>query len=99
MLMMLSVCMMVCSTVYMLDYMDWSLYMRSMVGNPIKNRYIDCLYQNVPGYTRVADLQTCIDTILWKYKPMLLGLGEIEADKVEQCVWPGFTLLRGKLNG
>ena len=46
---------MVYMLVFLLDYMDWSLYMKMMVGNGVK-RYLDCVVQNVPGWTRVADL-------------------------------------------
>ena len=46
---------MVYKLVFLLDYMNWSLYMKMMVGNGVK-RYLDCVVQNVPGWTRVADL-------------------------------------------
>ena len=87
---------MVYKLVFLLDYINWSLYMKMMVGNGVK-RYLDCVVQNVPGWTRVTDLQVIIDTICWKYKPMVIGLAEIDSSKVELCSYPGFSYIKGTL--
>ena len=96
-MMLLMFWMLVYMMVYVLDFMNWSLYMRCTFGN--HKRYIDCVVQNIPGWTRITDLQDSIDTILWKYKPMVFGLAEIDSNKVEVCSYPGYCFIRGTLNG
>ena len=76
----------------------WNSYLHSLNGNiPKYLRYSDIYFQNIPGSKNVANVQICLDVLLSK-KPLVIGLGEVSHHKLQQCHFPGYTLVKGRQN-
>ena len=70
----------------------------SLNGNIKKKfvNYTDIIFQNIPGRKNVADVQIALDVILLHFKPAILGLGEVDLTKLQQCHYPNYQLVAGR---
>ena len=55
--------------------------------------------QNIPWYTKPKDVGVCIDKLLFRFRPAIVFISEVEPDLVEANKPPDYTFLRGTLSG
>ena len=83
--------------VHVLDFVDWSSYLHALNGNIQQyQRFSDIVFQNIPGLKSQVDVQVCLDLLLSMYRPLVLGLGEVDHEKLELCHFPGYMLIKGR---
>ena len=62
--------------------------------------YIDAIFVNVPGKTLSKQgIKLAIKTVLNKYKPAILGIAEPAYEDLKVMHFPGYKLIKGRLNG
>ena len=82
--------------VFEADYTCLNKKYKRLFGNKCFS-FLDILSQNIPGCKRQNDVQVAVDTILDRYNPTILVLGEVDVDRVESCSFPNYNLVKGKL--
>ena len=58
--------------------------------------FLDVVHQNLPGNTSLESVQIQLDIIVHRYRPAVVVVSEMSADKMEQVVLEGYTFVRGK---
>lgn len=73
--------------------------LQHILNGNIRKKFInftDIIFQNIPGRKNVADVQIALDVIILHFKPAILGLGEVDLTKLQQCHHPGYQLVSGR---
>ena len=77
--------------------MSWNKWMKITNGNILQ--WMTVCYQNIPLGVSTSNKEKCVESILHRFKPHILGLAEPRRSELEMMVFPGYTLVPGMANG
>ena len=71
-----------------------------IINGNIGEDYLKAIFQNVPGYKLSRkDQEIAIKCVLQEHQPGLLGIAEPPYEVLKTMWFPGYKLVKGKLNG